>query len=91
MSRKRAGPLLTLNGGALNVGHVLAVRELAEERGGSNDDVDTVDTCLNSNPGVVHVASDVGENPEVRAGEGGGGGGEERISFRTAAVMSGVE
>ena len=34
-----------LNGGLGDVGHVLAVRELAEERRRSNDDIDTVDTC----------------------------------------------
>ena len=43
-------------------GHVLAVRVLTEERRSTNDDVDTVDTSLDSDTGVVHVASDVGKN-----------------------------
>jgi hypothetical protein len=35
---------------------------LTEERRGANNDVDTVDTSLDGNTGVVHVATDVGED-----------------------------
>lgn len=34
-----------LNSGLGDVRHILAVRELAEEGGSTNDDIDTVHTC----------------------------------------------
>lgn len=43
--RRRRGSELTLDGGLLDVGHVLSVGELSEERGRSNDDIDSVNTC----------------------------------------------
>ncbi|RUP46503.1 hypothetical protein BC936DRAFT_146885 [Jimgerdemannia flammicorona] len=48
-----------LNGLGGNVVHVLAVRELAEVGGGADDNVKTVNTRFDRNPGVVHVAPDV--------------------------------
>lgn len=46
----------------LDVGHVLAVRVLSQERTGTNDNIDTVDTSLNSNLDIVHVAADVSQD-----------------------------
>lgn len=46
----------------LDVGHVLAVGVLPQVRGGANDDIDAVNTCLDGDSCVVHVAADVGEN-----------------------------
>lgn len=43
-----------------NPSHVLTVRVLPQERRGTNDNVDTVNTSLNSQSGIVHVASNVG-------------------------------
>ena len=43
-------------------GHVLAVRVFSEERRSSDNNIDTVDTGLDSNSRVVHVTSDVCEN-----------------------------
>jgi len=68
-----------LNGSLMNVIHIFAMRVLAEERGGSDDDVSvsqeviskhlgywkklgnlhSVDTCLNGNPGIIHMTADV--------------------------------
>lgn len=89
--------ILTLDSRLLDVGHVLSVRELSKERGGSDDDVDSIDTCekgggredtmsscnhrdqtsetkaaltgLNGNSGVIHVASNVSQNPGEEAKE----------------------
>ena len=38
------------------------MRVLSEERAGANDNVDTVNTSLNSNLDIVHVAADVGQD-----------------------------
>lgn len=46
----------------LNVSHILAVRVLPQERAGANDDIDTVDTSLNSDFDIVHVTPDVGQD-----------------------------
>lgn len=46
----------------LDVGHVLAVRVLSQERTGTNDNVDTVNTSLNGNLDIVHVAADVSQD-----------------------------
>jgi hypothetical protein len=43
--------------------HVLAVRVFTEERRGTDDDVDTIDTGLDGESGVVHVTSDVSQDP----------------------------
>ena len=51
--------LNNLHSGFGNVIHVLAVRVLTEERRGANDDVNAINTSLNSYPGIIHVASDV--------------------------------
>ena len=51
-------------------GHVLAVRVFTEERRGTDDDIDTVNTGLNGEAGVVHVTSDVGQDPVVPGSEG---------------------
>lgn len=51
-------------------GHVLAVRVFTKERGSSNDNINTVDTGLNGQTGIIHVASNVSENP----------GNEKRVS-----------
>ena len=48
-----------LNGRLLNVGHVLAMAVLAQEAGGANDNIQTVDTCLNGKLGIAHVAANV--------------------------------
>lgn len=68
-----------LNGSLMNVIHIFAMRVLAEERGGSDDDVSvsqeviskhlgywkelgnlhSVNTCLNGNPGIIHMTTDV--------------------------------
>jgi len=46
----------------LDVGHVLAVRVLSQERAGTDNDIDTVNTSLNSNLDIVHVAANVGQD-----------------------------
>ena len=46
----------------LDVGHVLAVRVLSQERAGADNDIDTVNTSLNSNLDIVHVAANVGQD-----------------------------
>jgi hypothetical protein len=46
----------------LDVGHVLAVRVLSQERAGANDNIDTVDTSLDSNLDIVHMAADVSQD-----------------------------
>jgi hypothetical protein len=50
----------------------LAVGELAQDRGGAEEDVDTVDAGLDGDARVVHVAADVGE--DLRAERQGGDG-----------------
>jgi hypothetical protein len=51
----------------LDVGHVLAVRVLSQERTGANDNIDTVNTSLDSNLDIVHVAADVGQDLGLEA------------------------
>jgi hypothetical protein len=51
-----------LNGGLVDVGHVLAVGVLPQERRGSNNDIHSVNSSLDGYPGIVHVASDVRQN-----------------------------
>lgn len=51
-----------LDGGLCNVVHVLTVGVLSQELGGTNDDIDTVNTGGDGESCVVHVASDVSEN-----------------------------
>jgi hypothetical protein len=46
----------------LDVSHVLAVRVLSQERAGANDNIDTVNTGLDSNLDIVHVAADVSQD-----------------------------
>lgn len=43
-----------------NPGHVLTVRVLPQERRSTDDNVNAVDTSLNSQSSIVHVASNVG-------------------------------
>ena len=50
-------------------GHVLAVRVFSEERRSSDNNIDTVDTGLNGNSGVVHVTPDVCEDLGVLEAE----------------------
>jgi hypothetical protein len=38
------------------------VRVLPQERRSTNDDIDTINTSLDSDPGIVHVTSNVCEN-----------------------------
>lgn len=38
------------------------MREFTEEGGCANDDIDTVDTSLDGDAGIVHVATNVGED-----------------------------
>lgn len=47
--------------------HVFAVAVLAQELGGSNDDVEAVDAGLNGQLGVAHVTSDVGQDLSLEA------------------------
>jgi hypothetical protein len=42
--------------------HVLAVRVFPQERTRSDNDIDTVNTSLNSETGVIHVTSNMGED-----------------------------
>ena len=51
-------------------GHVLSVRVFSEERRGTDDDVDTVNTSLDGETGVIHVTSNVSEDPRGRSGWG---------------------
>jgi hypothetical protein len=46
----------------LDVSHVLAVAVLAEVARGSDDDIETVNARLDSDPGIVHMASYVSED-----------------------------
>lgn len=55
---------------------------LAEEAGGSDDEIDTVDTSLDGLLGVFHVAANVGENLGLLAGVSGDSPGHWR--FRCA-------
>ena len=48
-----------LDGGPLDVGHVLAVGVLAEEARGADDDVDAVDAGRDGELGVLHGAADI--------------------------------
>ena len=50
-----------------DVGHVLAVGMLAEVRGCANDNIQAVDTSLDSQTGIVHVAADVCQNLGLEA------------------------
>lgn len=50
-----------------DVGHVLAMRMLAEVGRGANDDVKTIDTSLHGQTGIVHVAADVGQDLGLEA------------------------
>jgi len=43
------------------------VRVLPQERAGANDDIDTVDTSLNSDFDIVHVTSDVSQDLGLEA------------------------
>ena len=47
-----------------NVVHILTMRVLTEEGRGANDDVNAIDTSLDSYPGIVHVASDMCQDLE---------------------------
>lgn len=51
-----------LNSGLLDELHALSVAVLAQEAGGSDNEIDTIDTALDGLLGVLHVTSDVGEN-----------------------------
>lgn len=42
--------------------HALSVAVFAQEAGGSDDEIDTIDTTLNRLLGILHVAPDVCEN-----------------------------
>lgn len=61
-----------LDRGLGDVRHILAVAELAQERRSTDDDVHAVHASLDSDPGVVHVAANVGEDfgakPELADG-----------------------
>ena len=51
-----------LESSILDVRHILAVAVFAEVAGGSDDDVETVNTGLDGDLGVLHVASYVSED-----------------------------
>ena len=44
-----------LNGRLLDVSHVLSVRVLSQVLGSANNDIDTVNSCLNGNLGIFHL------------------------------------
>lgn len=44
-----------LNGRLLDVSHVLSVRVLSQELRSANNDIDTVDSCLNGDLGIFHL------------------------------------
>ena len=46
----------------MDIIHIFPMGVFSQERRGANDDVDTVDTGLNGNPGIVHVTADVSED-----------------------------
>jgi hypothetical protein len=48
-----------LNRSLGDVRHILAMGEVPQELGSAHDDIDTIDTGLDCDTGVVHVASDV--------------------------------
>lgn len=54
--------MLTLNSSLSDPCHVLAVRVFTQEGRSANDDIDTVDTSLDSQAGVVHVTPDVSKD-----------------------------
>jgi len=56
-----------LNSGLLNVGHILAVAVLTEEAGSADDDIEAVDTSLNSELGIAHIATDVSQDLGLEA------------------------
>ena len=56
-----------LDGGLLDIGHVLTMRMFPEEGRGADDNVDAVDAGLDGNLGILHVASDVGEDLGLEA------------------------
>lgn len=43
------------------------MRVLSQERAGANDDIDTVNTSLDSNLDIVHVAADVSQDLGLEA------------------------
>ncbi len=49
-----------------NPSHVLAVTVLPQETGSTNNDINTVNTSLNGEPGIIHVATDMGEDPVMK-------------------------
>ena len=51
-----------LNGSVGDVGHVLSMGVLHEVGRSANDDIDSINTSLNSDSGIVHMAADVGKN-----------------------------
>lgn len=56
-----------LNGSVLDVGHVLAVGVFPEVAARSNDDIKTVDTSLDGNLGVLHVAANMCQDLRLEA------------------------
>ena len=51
-----------LDGSVGDVGHVFSVGVLHEVGRGPNNDIDSVNTGLDSDSGIIHVAADVGKN-----------------------------
>ena len=51
----------------LDVGHVLAMRVLPQVLRGTDNDIDTVNTSLNSDLDIVHVTSDVSQDLGLQA------------------------
>ncbi|KAH3676951.1 hypothetical protein OGATHE_001441 [Ogataea polymorpha] len=49
-----------------DVRHVLTVRILSQKLGGSNDHIDTINTCLNCNLSIIHMTSDVSQNLSLK-------------------------
>lgn len=75
------------------------MRMLAEVRGCANDDVETVDTSLHGQTGIVHVATDVGQDLGLEAELADGlaipsrllrGGGRSKLDVVDTEVVEGL-
>lgn len=56
-----------LDGSVCNVSHILAVGVLHEVGRSADNDIDSINTGLDGNSGIVHVAANVGENFGLQA------------------------
>lgn len=81
-----------------DISHILAVRVLAKVGRSANDDVEAVDTRLDGQSSIVHVAPDVGENLGLEAKLADrlavlsgllGGGGRGKFDVVDAKVIEG--